>query len=146
MDFKKIKSLEAALKVKGLTMAIIAAMFANVPEEDRQEQILAYALNKGEDVINGDEKLDWTNTDQPKYWIWWDIVKKASGGFGLSLNDVNYDNTNANVRAHLCLTISDTDLANTQKITIKTCTSSGVISLPAPKVRAMASARSISTS
>ena len=99
MDFKKIKSLEAALKVKGLTMAIIAAMFANVPEEDRQEQILAYALNKGEDVINGDEKLDWTNTDQPKYWIWWDIVKKASGGFGLSLSDVRYAYTNAHVGA-----------------------------------------------
>ena len=99
MDYTKIKSLEAALKIKGLTIASIRKMFKSMPDEDREAQVISYALDKAEDVINGDEKIDWSDTNQLKYRLWWDIVKKGSSGFGLSLDVCRFDLSHAAVGA-----------------------------------------------
>jgi hypothetical protein len=51
------------------------------------------------DAINNGVKLDWSNTGQRKYSLWYWIEAKASGGFGLSLDGVYYVHTFAYVGA-----------------------------------------------
>ena len=69
------------------------------PEDKRFAMKVDSDLDTVTGAINKGVEPDWRKTEEPKYCLWFRIVKKASGGFGLSLDVVYYDNTVANVGA-----------------------------------------------
>lgn len=81
---KKIKTFAAACKAIGIaaTLPDVSAIPA-----DQQKAILAhYQLVIIAKALNGGWQPDWNNTDQPKYFPWFEVEASAkkTGGSGLS--------------------------------------------------------------
>jgi hypothetical protein len=98
-DYTSITTVDAAFTAAGIDLNSLGEMFANVPEQFRPGTIKDFKRTVVVSQINGAWVEDWGNTDQAKYFPWWDVETKASGGFGLSLFDVNYARTCARVGA-----------------------------------------------
>ena len=107
MKYTEIKSVELAFKAKGIDINSLEANYAWITDEkERAYHILLYKLHVAVQMINEGWIADWTNTKQPKYYIWWNIIdnpaNKSFSGRGLSLNDVLYVTSYANVAPCLC--------------------------------------------
>ena len=102
MDYKEIKTIEQAFEAKGLAADFVPDV-STYPEEDRAHMITDFKLKTVIAAINGDEKIDWTNTDQRKHYPWWWVLKDESkvSGRGLSLYDVYCDYSITNVGPRL---------------------------------------------
>ena len=59
-------------------------------------------------IANGGKpwEANLADTNEEKWYTWHRIIpdESGSGGFRLAFNDSNYDNANANLSAHTCLT------------------------------------------
>ncbi len=101
MAYTEITTIEAALAKKGLTMPMIEEMHKALPEEYRTEKVVSFALDLVEDVLNSDDPIDWSNTDKPKWRLWYWIEdasdEDGSPAVGLSLGGCGYDGAVAGV-------------------------------------------------
>lgn len=90
--YTKIKSFKAACKAVGVSDTLPDFSFA--PEKHRQALIDHYKLVIINQAINGDWMPDWNNSDQPKWFPWFDM----EGGFTLYYVFNNYQSSNAGSR------------------------------------------------
>jgi len=100
MEYTQIVSVEAALKAKGFAPDF-APDFSYYPDEYmRRFKLAEFKLEQVISAINGSWVADWTNTNQYKYYPWWNIIEKKKSAFsgrGLLLRDVNHDCDNTTV-------------------------------------------------
>ena len=89
VDWTTIITIDQVLEAKGFTMEQIQAMHEAFPAEQRAAKIIEFRNDLIQDVINGEEKLDWSNLDQKKWAIYWN-VNSAGSGVALSLIDVDF--------------------------------------------------------
>ena len=97
--YTKIKAFEDACKVLNLDANTVIPDFSLFPVEE-QEAMKAHAkliiINK---AINGDWVPDWNNSNEYKYYPWFEMGSPSGGGF--SYDDYDSWNTNSNVSSHL---------------------------------------------
>ena len=96
--YKKITTIAAAFKYLGIPKDFVYDA-SQWPESMRAHKIIEFNLQMVILAINEKWEADWTNTDEFKYWIWWNIISKIKGvsGRGLSLGDVDCVDSDAGV-------------------------------------------------
>jgi hypothetical protein len=79
MDYKEIKTFEDACNA--LEILAIIPELGTTPEEFSGPILAHYKLMVIAKAINGDWKPDWSDSNQWKYYPWFDMRSSASGGF-----------------------------------------------------------------
>ena len=103
--YKQITTVAAALVALGYAADFVPDV-SQYPEDMRAHKIIEFNLQMVVKAVNGDEKIDWKDTSQRKWLPVWRIINKPEGGVsgrGLSLGDVYYDGTHADVGPRLVL-------------------------------------------
>lgn len=91
-NFEDIKTFEDACKKSGIDPHSIG-LYGDTPDE------LAYKkLKVITRAINGDWVLDWNNTNQRKWFPWFNL----SSGFGFDSSYYGYSNSHSTVGSRLC--------------------------------------------
>lgn len=87
----KIASFEEACKALNIKPTV--PDFSAVPEIHRKALEAHYKLVIIAEAVNEGWKPDWNNTDQPKYFPWFDVEasEEQTSGSGLSFNDYYFD-------------------------------------------------------
>lgn len=90
--FDEIRTFEDACEQIGVNPL---SVFSDIDTYDeiayKKLKIIAKAINQG-------WTPDWSNTNQKKWWPWFDL----SSGFGFSYSDYHYSNAYAHVGSRLC--------------------------------------------
>jgi hypothetical protein len=98
--YTKIKTFEDACKVLNLDAKKVIPDFSLFPAEE-QEAMKAHAkLIIIAKAINGDWTPDWTNSNETKYYPWFEMGSPSGGGFSYHVC-VNWD-TRSVVGSRLC--------------------------------------------
>jgi|GEM_PF-4344809 len=98
LDWTQITTIEQVLEESGITMSQIENMYAGLPADKRARKVAEFRNDLIQDVINGDEPIDWSNISQKKWGLYWDVSRKSGGsGVALSLSVVYYDGALADV-------------------------------------------------
>lgn len=96
--YSNITTIEAAFAARGLDYSAIDRFFDDVHEAYRDHLKDEYMIAVVTDALNGDKVVDWSDTTQVKYSVWWWIQNGPSGP-GLSDYDFDYSNARAGVGA-----------------------------------------------
>ena len=99
--YTDIKTFEDACKTQNLNPETVIPDFSEYPEEDRKALIAHAKLVIIAKAINEGWKPDWSNSNQWKYYPWFDMDSSPSGG-GVSCSDCDYWSTNSIVGSRLC--------------------------------------------
>ena len=81
MKHTDFKSVEDCLKYKGINSDELDAHFAWMPEHRRVHSKMQFILETVVECINGGWVVDWSNTKQKKWYVFFSI---SSSGFGFS--------------------------------------------------------------
>lgn len=100
VNYKKITTVEAAYKAVNVDYTK-RPDFSGMPEEDR-EALAAHAdLLIVHKSLNGDWKPNW-NSNEPKYYLWFDMEKTETNPSGFTLYYVYYHFTYSYVGSRFC--------------------------------------------
>lgn len=102
-DYTTIKSFEDACKKLQLDPKALPDV-SMIPKKHREAVIASYKLFIIFDAINDVWTPDWSNSDQYKYFPWFEIAadKKRPSGFGFSWTGYDCTNAYANAGSRLC--------------------------------------------
>jgi hypothetical protein len=89
---KRINSYEDACKEKGIEPLTIDA-FAQLPENQRAAAFSRHKVETVIEVLKQGREFDWNDSDQPKYFPWFDLETYNDGrdNDGFVLHNVNND-------------------------------------------------------
>jgi hypothetical protein len=102
MPQAKIKTFEAACAALKLDPKKVTPKVVGFPKQHAKALIAVGKLMIIVQALNGDWKPDWQDTDQPKYYGWWDLNKDKSNTSGFRLNYVIYYFYYSFVGSRLC--------------------------------------------
>lgn len=77
----KIKTFEDACKALNLNSTAVIPDFSAFPETHQKSMIAHSKLIIIAEALNEGWKPDWSDSDQYKYYPWFDMEESASGGF-----------------------------------------------------------------
>ena len=97
-DFKSIKTFEEAAKKCGINPDAMPDL-NGIPEEFRKPMTAYYKLQIIYKAINNGWRPDWSNRNQYKYYLWFEVL---SSGFGFSHSNYYYGSTDTTVGSRLC--------------------------------------------
>jgi hypothetical protein len=102
MSQPKIKTFEAACKALKLDPAKATPKVVGFPKQHAKALIAIGKLMIIVQALNGDWKPNWQDTNQPKYYGWWDLNKDSDNRSGFRLFCVSYGYDCSNVGSRLC--------------------------------------------
>lgn len=105
---KKIKSFEDACKALGIDPTKLPEV-SMLPEQHRNAVVAYYKLFIIAQALNEGWEPNWNDTDEWKYYPWFDVEADESNtsGSGLSFDDYAYTYTSATIGSRLCYKSSE---------------------------------------
>jgi hypothetical protein len=110
MATAKIKTFEAACKVLKLDPEKVVPKVSAFPKEHQKALVAIAKLVIIAQALNGSWKPDWNDSDQYKYYPWFDMEKDKNNPGGFRLDYVDYNYNYFDVGSRLCF--RSRDLAN----------------------------------
>lgn len=103
MKYQDIKTFEDACKTLNISTEL--PQVSMLPEKHHKAIIAFYMLTTVIEAVNEGWAPNWSDTDQPKYFAWFQIEadEDTPGGSGFSHSDCNCDYNNSLVGSRLCL-------------------------------------------
>jgi hypothetical protein len=98
----KIKTFEAACEALKLDPIKVTPTVTGYPKAHAAALVALAKLIIIIQALNGDWKPDWQDTDQPKYYGWWDLNKDKSNPSGFRLGSVGGYYGGSDVGSRLC--------------------------------------------
>lgn len=98
----KIKTFEAACKALKLDPKKATPKIVGFPKQHAKALIAVGKLMIIIQALNGDWKPNWQDTNQVKYYGWWDLNKDSNNRSGFRLHCVDVCYLNSYVSSRLC--------------------------------------------
>lgn len=98
----KIKTFEDACKALQLDPEKATPKVVGFPKQHAKALIAIGQLMIIVQALNGDWKPNWQDTNEPKYYGWWDMNKDKSNPSGFRLRDVGGSRYDTLVGSRLC--------------------------------------------